>query len=177
MSRSLCTTTQRIQSDEKMKAIVNGCAWCLRDSQGRLLNRSWQFLTTSPDVRRVLSHRICAKKHKHNRLFDLSSESSLQFPKSLFQMLAKQFFVNDSWHSVSGILEYLHPDEDERPFNLSASSHETPIKIDHEVDVPPPALLPSALPPPPPLVDAGPNSSKRKKKQLDTNDSSTDWSS
>ena len=49
--------------------------------------------------------------------------------------------MNDSWHSVSVILEHLHPDEDERPFNPSASSHETPMEVDHEVDVPPPASL------------------------------------
>ena len=85
-----------------------------------------------------------------------------QFPKSLCQTLAKQFLVKDSWHSVLGIVEHLHPDDDERPFNPSASSHETPMEVDHEVDVPPPALLPSALPPPAPLVDAGPNSSERK---------------
>ena len=70
--------------------------------------------------------------------------------------------MKDSWHSVWGILEHLHPDEDERPFNPSASSHETPMEVDREVDVPPPALPPSALPPPAPLVDAGPNSSERK---------------
>ena len=46
-------------------------------------------MTTSPDVQRVLNRRICDKKHKHGRLFDLSSESSLQFPKSLCQTLAK----------------------------------------------------------------------------------------
>ena len=88
---------------------------------------------------------------QHGRLFDLSSESSLLFPKSLCRTWAKQFLVKDSWHSVLGILEHLHPDEDERPFNPSASSHETP-----------PALPPSALPPPAPLVDADPNSSERK---------------
>ena len=145
-------------SEKMMKAVVNGCAWSLRDSQGSLLNRSWQVLTTSPDVQRVLNHRICDKKHKHGRLFGLSSESSLQFPKSLYQTLAKQFLVKDSWHSVLGLLEHLHLDEDERPFNPSASSHETPM----EVDVLPPVLPPSALPPPAPLVDAGPNSSERK---------------
>ena len=84
-------------SEKMMKAVVNGCAWGLRDSQGSLLNRSW-----SPDVQRVLNHRICDKKHKHGRLFDLSSESSLQFPKSLCQTSAKQFLVKDSWHSVFG---------------------------------------------------------------------------
>ena len=63
-------------SEKMMKAVVNGCAWGLRDSQGSLLNRSWQVLTTSPDVQRVLNHRICDKKHKHGRLFDFFSESS-----------------------------------------------------------------------------------------------------
>ena len=143
-------------SEKMMKAVVNGCAWGLRDSQGSLLNRSWQVLTTSPDVQRVLNHRICDNKHKHGRLFDLSSESSLQFPIFLCQTLAKQFFVKDSWHSVLSILEHWHLDEDERPFNPSASSHETMMEVDREVDVPPPALPPSALPPPAPLVDASP---------------------
>ena len=66
-------------SEKMMKADVNGCGWGLRDSQGSLLNRSWQVLTTSPDVQRVLSHRICDKKHKHGRLFDLSNEKQLAF--------------------------------------------------------------------------------------------------
>ena len=150
-------------SEKMMKAVVNGCAWGLRDSQESLLNRSWQVLTTSPDFQRVLNHRICDKKHKHGRLVDLSSEPSLQFPKSLCQTLAKQILVKDSWHAVLGILDHLHPDEDERPSNPSASSHETPMEVDREVDVPPPALPPTALPPPAPLVvDAGPNSSVRK---------------
>ena len=59
------------------------------------------------------------------------------FQKSLCQTLAKQFLVKDSWHSF---LEHLHPDKDERPFNPSASGHETPMEVDREVDVPPPAL-------------------------------------
>ena len=83
-------------SEKMMKAVVNGCAWGLRDSQGSLLNRSCQVLTTSPDVQRVLNHRICDGGHKHGRLFDLSSGSSLQLPKSLCQTLAKQFLVKDS---------------------------------------------------------------------------------
>ena len=68
----------RSVSEKMMKAVVNGCAWGLRDSQGSLLSRSWQVLTTSPDMQRVLNHRICDKKHKHGRLSDLSSESSSQ---------------------------------------------------------------------------------------------------
>ena len=100
-------------SEKMMKAVVNGCAWGLRHSRGSLLNRSWQVLTTSPDVQRVLNHRICDKKHKHGRVSDLSSESSSQFPQSLCQTLANQFLVKDSWHSVLGILEHLHLDEDE----------------------------------------------------------------
>ena len=126
------------------------------------MNRSWQVLTTSPDAQEVLNHRICDKKHKHGRLSDLSSETSLQFPQSLCQTLAKQFLVRDSWHSVLGILEHLHPDEDERPPIPSSSSHESPIEmgnttsemeVDRDVAVPPPA---------PPVVDASPNSSERK---------------
>ena len=50
-------------SEKMMKAVVNGCAWGLRDSQGSLLNRSWQVLTTSPDVQPVLDHRCCDKRH------------------------------------------------------------------------------------------------------------------
>ena len=141
-----------------MKAVVNGCAWGLRDSRGSLLNRSWQVLTTSTDVQRVSNHRICDKKHKHGRLSAFSSGSSLQFPQSLCQTLAKQFLVRDSWHSVLGILEHLHPDENERTPIPFASSHETPMEVGREVDVPPPALLPSA----PLVVDASPNSSEQK---------------
>ena len=164
LSRSFCTTTQRIQLETELidehvreddESNRQRLRLGLRDSQGSLLNRSWQVLTTSPDVQRVLNHRICDKKHKHGRLFNLSSESSLQLPKSMCQTLAKQFLVKNSWHSVLGILEHLHPDEDERPKNPSA--------VDREVDVPPQALPPPALPPPaPPVVDAGPNSSERK---------------
>ena len=163
-NHSACPVGDRIRcmSEKMMKAVVNGCAWGLRDSQGSLLKRSWQVLTTSPDVQRVLNNRICDKKHEHGRLFDLSSELSLQFPKSFSRTLAMQFLVKDSWHSVSGIPEHFHPDEDERPFNPSASSHETPMEVDREVDVPPPSLPPAALPPPAPLVDASPNSSERK---------------
>ena len=95
-------------SEKMMKAVVNGCAWGLRDSRGSLLNRSWQVLTTSSDVQRVSNHRICDKKHKHGRLSAFSSGSSLQFPQSLCQTLTKQFLVKDSWHSV------LHPDEGRR---------------------------------------------------------------
>ena len=67
LSRSFCTTTQRIQletelltsmSEKMMEAVGNGCAWGLRDSHGSLLNRSCQVLTTSLDVQRVLNHRI-----------------------------------------------------------------------------------------------------------------------
>ena len=144
----------------------------LRDLCGSLLNRSWQVLTTSPDAQEVLNHRIGDKKHKHGRLSDLSSETSSQFPQSVCQTLAKQFLVRDSWHSVLGILEHLHPDEDERPPIPSSSSHESPIEmenttsemeVDRDVGVPPPALPPPALPPPaPPVVDASPNSSERK---------------
>ena len=79
--------------------------------------------------------------------------------------------MKDSWHSVLGILEHVHPDENERPSIPPASCRETPFErenttsemdVDREVDVPPPALPPPALPPPaPPVVDAGPNSSER----------------
>ena len=73
--------------------------------------------------------------------------------------------MRDSWHSVWGILEHLHPDDDERPPIPSASSHETPIEmenttsemeVDREVGVPPPALPPVT----PRVVDASPNSSR-----------------
>ena len=61
-----------------------------------------------------------------------------------------------------GILEHLHPDDDERPLDPSASSWETPIvleaapsevDIDREADMPPPAPL---------AGEASPNSSERK---------------
>ena len=44
-------------TEKTLKAVVNGCAWGLRDSQGSLLNQSWQMLTTSSEVQRVLNHR------------------------------------------------------------------------------------------------------------------------
>ena len=100
-------------SEKMMKAVVIGCAWGLRHSQGSLSNRS--------------NHRIRDKKHKHGRLFDISGESSLQFPQSLCQTKVKQLLVKDSWHSVLGILEHVHPDEDER--TPIASSHETQWKL------------------------------------------------
>ena len=51
-------------TEKTLKAVVNGCAWGLRDSQGSLLNESWQILTTSPEVQRVLNHRSCDQRHK-----------------------------------------------------------------------------------------------------------------
>ena len=97
----------------------------LRDSQGSLLNQSWQILTTTPEVQRVLNHRPCDQRHKHGRLPDHFSAFSLQFPQPLCQTLAKQFLVKDSWSSALGILEQLHADYDGRPFNPSASSWKT----------------------------------------------------
>ena len=102
--------------------------------------------------------------------------------------VGEQFLVKDSWHSVLGILEHLHPDEDERPSIPFASSDDTPfekenktseMEVDREVDVPPQALPPPALPPPAqPVVDAGPNSSERKEIAIFfAKDSSTDWTS
>ena len=102
----------------------------LRDSQGSLLNQSWQILTTSPEVQRVLNHRPCDQRHNHGRLPDHFSAFSLQFPQSLCQTLAKQFFVKDSWNSALGILEQLHDDDDGRLFNPSASSWENPVGLD-----------------------------------------------
>ena len=92
-------------TEKTLKAVVNGCAWGLRDSQGSLLNQSWQILTTSPEVQRVLNHRPCDERHKHGRLPDHFSAFSLQFPQSLCQTLAKQFLVKDRWNSALGILE------------------------------------------------------------------------
>ena len=99
-------------TQKTLKAVVNGCAWGLRDSQGSLLNQSWQILTTSPDVERILNHRPCDQRHKHGRLPDHFSAFSLQFPQSLCQKLAKQFLVKDCWNSALGILEQLHYDDD-----------------------------------------------------------------
>ena len=62
--------TRRVRTLQTLKAVVNSCAWGLRDSQGSLLNQSWQILTTSPDVQRVLNHRSCDQRHKHGRLPD-----------------------------------------------------------------------------------------------------------
>ena len=159
-------------SEKMMKAVANGCAW----GCARLTRKSIEPISVSSDhisrLSTIAESSNFRQEHKHGRLFDLSSEPSLQFPQSLCQTLAKQFLAKDSWHSVFGSLEHLHPDEDERPPIPSASSHETPferenttseMKVDREVDVPPPALPPPALPPPAPLVvDAGPNSSERK---------------
>ena len=39
--------------EKMMKAVVNGCSWGLRESQGSLLSRICQFLTTSHNVQRV----------------------------------------------------------------------------------------------------------------------------
>ena len=86
-------------TEKTLKAVVNGCAWGLRDSQGSLLNQSWQILTTSPEVQRVLNHRPCDQRHKHGRLPDHFSAFSLQFLQSLCQTLAKQFLVKGSWNS------------------------------------------------------------------------------
>ena len=72
-------------TEKTLKAVVNGCAWGLRDSQGSLLNQSWQILTTSPEVQRVLNHRPCDQRHKHGRLPGHFSAFSLQFPQSLCQ--------------------------------------------------------------------------------------------
>ena len=114
-------------TEKTLKAVVNGCAWGLRDSQGSLLNQSWQILTTSSEVQRVLNYRPCDQRHKHGRLPDHFSAFSLQFPQSLCQTLAKQFLVKDSWNSALDILEQLHADDDGRPFNPSASSWEKPV--------------------------------------------------
>ena len=149
-------------TEKTLKAVVNGCACGLRDSQGSLLNQSWQILTTSPDVQRVLNHRPCDQRHKHGRLPFHSNAFPLQFPQSLCQTLAKQFLVKDSWNSALGLLEQLHPDDDERPFDPSASSGENPagldaapseMDIDRDVDMPPPE---------PPVVEASPTVSERK---------------
>ena len=72
--------------------------------------------------------------------------------------------MKDSWHSAWGILEHLHPVDDERPLRSSPSSRETPIEmesapsemeVDREVDMPPPALPPPALPQPAPPEQQG----------------------
>ena len=67
-------------TEKTLKAVVNGCAWGLRDSQGSLLNQFWQILTTSPEVQRVLNHRPCDQRLKHGRLPEHFSAFSLQFP-------------------------------------------------------------------------------------------------
>ena len=83
-------------TEKTLKAVVNGCAWGLRDAQGCLLNESWQILTTFPDVLRVLNHRPCDKQYKHGRLPDHLNALPLQFPQSLCQTFAQQFLKKDS---------------------------------------------------------------------------------
>ena len=67
-----------------------------------------------------------------------------------------------------GILEHLHPVDDERPLHSSPSIRETPIEMEPttsgmEFDMPPPALPSPELPPPAtPVVEASPNPSERK---------------
>ena len=136
--------------------------WVLRDSQRSLLNRFWRVLTTSPDIQRVLNHRLCDKWHKHGRLYDHFNTSSSQIPKSLCQALAKQFFAKDSWHSALGIPGHLRPDDDERPLDLSACCWETLIgleSIPSEMEV---GRAVEMAPPVPLVVDASPTSSERK---------------
>ena len=125
------------------------------------MNQSWQILTTSPEVQRVLNHRPCDQRHKHGRLPDHFSAFSLQFPQSLCQTLAKQFLVRDSWNSALGILEQLHSDDDERPFDPSASSWENPAGLDaapSEMDIDRDVDMPSSEPP---IVEASPTVSER----------------
>ena len=163
LPRPFCTTTQFGQLEPEFLARHDRKdAEGSRDSQGSLLNQSWQILTTSPDFRRVLNHRTCDQRHKHGRLPDHFSAFPLQFPQSLCQTLAKQFLVKGSWNSALGILEQLHPDDDERPFDPSASSGENPAGLDaapsdmdivRDVDMPPPE---------PPVVEASPTASERK---------------
>ena len=59
LPRSFFTTTQfgKLESEifalrdrKDAEGVINACAWGLRDSQGSLLNQSWQILTTSPEV-------------------------------------------------------------------------------------------------------------------------------
>ena len=149
-------------TEKTLKAVVNGCAWSLRDSQGSLLNQSLQILTASPEVQRVLNHRPCDQRHKHGRLLDHFSAFSLQFPQSLCQTLAKQFLVKDSWNSALGILEQLHAYDDGLPFNPYASSWENPVGLDvapSEMDIDRNVDMPPAEPP---VVEASPTASERK---------------
>ena len=149
-------------TEKTLKTVVNGCAWSLRDSQGSLLNQSWQILTTSPEVQRVLNYRPCDRRHEHGRLPDHFSAFSLQFPQSLCRTLAKQFLVKDSWHSALGILEQLHSDDDVQPFDPSASSWENRAGLDatsSEMDIDRNVDMPSSEPP---VIDASPTVSERK---------------
>ena len=66
----------RGMSEKMMKAVVNGCAWGLRDPQGSLLSRSWQVLTTSPDVQRVLNHRQHCHRQRHLLLMRVQTHQS-----------------------------------------------------------------------------------------------------
>ena len=113
------------------------------------MNQSWQILTISPEVHRVLNHRPCDQRQKYGRVLDHFSAFLWQFPQSLSQTLEKQLLVKDSWNSTLGILEQLHDDDDGRLFNPSASSWENPVGLDAEpsemdidcnVDMPPRAI-------------------------------------
>ena len=66
----------------------------LRDPHGSL-NRFWRVLTTPLDIQRVLNHRRCDKRHMHGSLCDHYKAISAQFPRSLCETLAKQFFAKD----------------------------------------------------------------------------------
>ena len=145
-----------------LEATTNGCAWGLRDPHGSLLNRSWRVLTTSPDIQRVLNHRRYDKRHIHGSLCDHYTTIPAQFRKSLCETLAKPFLAKDCWQFVVGILEHLHPDDDERPHDPSASSWDTPIELnaaqpDMEIDHEDEAASPAPL-----VVEASPTAFERR---------------
>ena len=86
LSCSFCVTTPCIQLETEFVAV-----YVREDDEGsrqraclgfaRLKRKPVEpILASFGHISRVLNHRICDKKHKHGRLSDRSSESSLQFP-------------------------------------------------------------------------------------------------
>ena len=98
----------------------------------------------------------------HGSLCDRFNTIPPQCPRSLCETLAKQFLARDSWHSALGILQHLHPDNDERPRDPSASSWDRPIGLDAAQSVMEIDHVVEAAPSVPPVVEASPTASERR---------------
>ena len=152
-------------TEKTLKAVVNGCAWGLRDSQGNLLNQSWQILTISPEVQRVLNHRPCDSETQNTADFlSTSARFHCSFLNLCVRRWRSSFFWKTSWNSALGILEQLHADDDGRPFNPSAYTWENPVGLDaaapSEMDIDRIVDMPPAEPP---VVEASPTASERRR--------------